>query len=81
MTADTLSGKVMPSLITAAIISISALFLQVSGHEIRIVKVEAVQDENLKMATRIDKKQDKMMYQLCVVINEGDLTKCQDLGD
>jgi len=48
----------------------------IANHEMRLGKIHTQQTEQLKTSNDINRKQDKVLFQLCLILNEGDLQTC-----
>jgi hypothetical protein len=64
-------------------LSLAGLFLQVSGHDSRIVivegDVESLSDEmkNIKdIGNTLKQNQEQILYKLCLLINDNNLSEC-----
>ena len=74
-----LATQMIPILLTTLLISVLGLFITVNGHDIRIVAVEGAQEKELRLVTEINQKQDHMIYTLCLLVNNKELSKCSNL--
>jgi hypothetical protein len=78
-----LSQGLLLALLTAAFIGMVTAVIKtytnetvLVNHEIRLSKIHTQQAEQLKTSNDINRKQDKVLFQLCLLLNEGDIQTC-----